>query len=99
MNNENLAIPNFLLRYGIRKLGLTHESLGVLLILAGYEGDTLYENFIKEASTGGPLDERLTPFEIQRIIQDFEKQEILKVIKYKTHYSIKWLPKAFGAVQ
>ncbi|MFP5116127.1 hypothetical protein ACSU64_27855 [Bacillaceae bacterium C204] len=97
-NIEKIPLPTYLFQQGIVKFDLELNSLGVLVTLAGHaDGEQTFDEFVKEMSTHGPREEdKLTPFEIKRLIKDAETKELVKVIKYKTYYSIEWLPKAFG---
>lgn len=75
-------------------LDLNH--LGVFAMLAKYEGEITFNDFLVIASKQGPEESRLSPFEINSIIKDGEKKSLLKIIKFKSHYKIEWLPKSFG---
>ncbi|HWO75587.1 MAG TPA: hypothetical protein VNM69_06645 [Bacillus sp. (in: firmicutes)] len=91
----DILVPTYLTR-NFTKLGLTVEELGIAMTLAGFSGDLSFNEFVIEASTHGPDDERLSTFQIQKIVQKLEKEKILKIIKFKNSYRIEWLPKAFG---
>jgi hypothetical protein len=96
-NIGNVHLPTYLFQQGFIKFDLDLNSLGVLTTLGGYSGgDLSFDEFVKEVSTHGPEGQRLTTFEIQRLIKDAEKKELVKVIKYKNSFQIEWLSKAFG---
>lgn len=92
-----VQLPTYLMRHGV-SMGLSFDELGVVYTLAGFSNDTgfTFNDFVSEAAEQGPIDERLTPFQIREIIKRLEKEKYFRVIKYKDHYNVEWLAKSFG---
>lgn len=94
---ETVAVPQYLMRHGIVKLELSLEEVGVAMTLASYEGEISFDEFVEEVSTHGSDEEdRLSTFEIRKIVRSLQDKEIVRLILLKDKYQIEWLPKAFG---
>lgn len=93
---SDIELPRYLMGNAI-ELGLKLEEIGVAVTLVGFADNVNYtfDKAIEEMSTHGAKEERLSTFQIRKIIKKLENEKILKVIKNKKCYSINWLPKAF----
>jgi hypothetical protein len=96
MHTDTVSVPTYFMRHPL-ELGLTFVDMGVAVTLASFSNiDMTFNDFVVEAATQGPDDERLSNFQIRQIVQKLEDEQFLQVIKYKDSYSINWLPKALG---
>lgn len=96
---EKVPIPIYLIQNGI-SMGLTFTELGLVYTMAGFADDKqfTFNDFINEAAQQGPIDERVTPFQIREIIKRLEKEKFFRVIKFKEYYKVEWLAKSFGEI-
>ncbi|MGP4074084.1 hypothetical protein ACTWQB_16385 [Piscibacillus sp. B03] len=95
---ETFAVPAYFTQKGVTELGFSLEEVGTAITLSAYENDNkfTFRQAVEELSTHGPEDEKLSIFEIRRIIDTLEKEGIFKIYIYKNHFNIEWLPRSEG---